>query len=83
MPFEFRKPEVKRKKGTIGYNIAKYRCQLDLSPQELAEKCNISRAHISNIEIGRFGKPSLDLLLKICNALGCTLSELLEGVIEV
>ncbi len=62
----------------IGTRIKEIRAQQGISAEELAELANLSSVYISYIENAR-RKPSLASLVKICNALGITLDELLYG----
>ena len=52
----------------MGNRIKLRRKELRIKQSELAEKLDISNNHISSIENGR-EKPSLDILLKICEEL--------------
>jgi putative transcriptional regulator len=45
-----------------------------ITQQELAEKANVSRAYISLIEAGKH-EPSISVLSKIANALGCGIKD--------
>ena len=51
------------------------RAALDMSQQELAERCGVSRQTVNAIEKGDYN-PSIRLCLAICHALGKTLDEL-------
>ena len=51
------------------------RAALDLSQEELAKKCGVSRQTISAIEKGDYN-PSVNLCITICRALGKTLNDL-------
>ncbi len=51
------------------------RVKKDLSQQELADLCEVTRQTIGLIEAGNYN-PSLGLCLKICRALDATLDEL-------
>ena len=51
------------------------RAAKDLSQEQLAEICNVSRQTISAIEKGDYN-PTIKLCLAICKALGKTLDEL-------
>lgn len=54
----------------IGLNIAYYRKIKNITQLELADKVNISRTHISNIEAPNMSvAPSLELLLSIADIL--------------
>ncbi len=51
------------------------RAGMDLSQQELADLCNVSRQTINAIEKGDYN-PTITLCINICKALGKTLDEL-------
>ena len=51
------------------------RAALDLSQEDLARKCEVSRQTISAIEKGDYN-PTINLCISICRALGKTLDEL-------
>ncbi len=51
------------------------RAALDLSQEELAEKCGVSRQTISAIEKGDYN-PTIRLCISICKVLGKTLNDL-------
>ena len=61
--------------GSIIKNLRKTK---RLSQLELAEICNISESHIKNIESG-LKHPGLDVLVRICNALGIPLEYLMTN----
>ena len=56
---------------SIGKRIKLRRKELNIKQNELAEKLNISNNHLSSVENGR-EKPSLELLLNICELLNVT-----------
>lgn len=63
----------------IGLNIAYYRKMRGYTQLELAEKLNISRTHLSNIEAPNVSTSmSLELLLNIANILDIPASSLLS-----
>lgn len=62
----------------IGHRIQKRRKALHIKQSELAELLDISNNHMSSIETGK-QKPSLDVLLKICEHLNTTPNHLLLG----
>lgn len=62
----------------IGKRIKLRRKELNIRQNDLAEKLNISNNHLSSVENGR-EKPSLELLLNICELLGTTPDYLLLG----
>ena len=51
------------------------RAGLDLSQEDLAKKCGVSRQTISAIEKGDYN-PTINLCIAICKVLGKTLDEL-------
>ena len=51
------------------------RAGMDLSQDDLAKKCGVSRQTISAIEKGDYN-PTINLCIAICKALGKTLDEL-------
>lgn len=65
----------------MGNRIKLRRKELRIKQSELAEKLDISNNHISSIENGR-EKPSLDILLKICEELCVIPDYLLLGNIH-
>ena len=54
------------------------RKELDIKQSKLAEMVDISNNHISSIETGR-QKPSMDIFIKLCDALKVTPDYLLLG----
>lgn len=63
----------------IGLKIAYYRKLAGLSQMELAEKIDVSRTHLSNIEAPNVTTSiSLDLLFRISDVLGIEVKNLLE-----
>lgn len=56
-------------------NVRKYRLMEDISQQELADKTDVSRQSINNIERERY-TPSVELALKISKALKCSVEDL-------
>lgn len=51
------------------------RAAMDLSQEDLAKKCEVSRQTISAIEKGDYN-PTINLCIAICKVLGKTLDEL-------
>lgn len=51
------------------------RAAKDLSQEDLARLCGVTRQTIGMIEAGDYN-PTLNLCLKICRALDCTLDDL-------
>ncbi len=61
----------------LGLNIAYYRKERGLSQMQLAEMVNISRTHMSRIEIADCAV-SLDVIFAICETLGVSANKLFE-----
>ena len=61
----------------LGKNIRKYRKLRDMRQEDLAECCECSNSHIGQIENAR-GIPSLEMIVKIANALSVTVDQLLR-----
>lgn len=61
----------------LGLNIAYYRKQRGLSQLQLAEMVDISRTHMSRIEIADCAV-SLDVVFDICDALQVTPTKLFD-----
>lgn len=51
------------------------RAALDLSQEELAKRCKVTRQTISAVESGDYN-PTINLCVQICRVLGKTLDEL-------
>lgn len=62
----------------IGRRIAKRRIQMGLKQNVLAERIGISNNYLSSIERGK-EKPSLEIIVNICNNLQVTPDYLLMG----
>lgn len=63
----------------IGYRIKEVREQNHVSQAQLAEMTDLSISYISHIENAK-RKASLESIIRIVNALGITVDELLAGV---
>lgn len=61
----------------FGARIAKLRRQLNLSQEELAERCGFHRTYIGSIERGE-KSPTLNTIEKFANGLNVTIPELLD-----
>ena len=61
---------------TFGQNVRDRRRELKLLQEKVAEMCNCSTSHIGQIENGRV-KPSLEMTVRIANALQTTTDRLL------
>jgi len=66
---------------SLGKRVKHYREKAKLSQLELADKSQLSRPYISQIERGKFGA-SLDAVISIANALGISSDELLIDSLE-
>lgn len=62
----------------LGQRIAQRRIQMGLKQNVLAESIGISNNYLSSIERGK-EKPSLEIIVNICNALQVTPDYLLMG----
>lgn len=58
------------------YRVKQKRQELKLSQAELADKSGVSRATISALENGDLKRTTTDTLIKLANALGCTVGEI-------
>ena len=65
----------------MGTRIKVRRKELKIKQSELAERINISNNHMSSIETGK-EKLSIDVFVKICEALNVTPDYLLLGCIH-
>lgn len=62
----------------IGTNIRRYREELDISLNELAERSHVSKGYISALENGTSNRrPSGETLYALAEVLGVTMSELM------
>jgi transcriptional regulator with XRE-family HTH domain len=62
----------------LGKRIASARKKKGLTQERLAEHAELTNTYVSNIERGR-SIPSLETLMKLCSALGCTPDTVLLG----
>lgn len=60
----------------LGKNIKKFRLLAGLTQSQLAEICECSNGHIGQVE-NAVTKPSLDMTVRIANALNTTVDQLL------
>lgn len=71
--------ENRRNYMELGLNIAYYRKRAGLTQEQLAERVDISRSHLSAIEAPNIIRPfSLEILFDLANALGIQPNKLLE-----
>ena len=61
----------------IGKRIQYYRLKKEFTQEYIAEKAGVSIPHLSRIENGS-GKPSLQTLVNICNALNVTIDDIMQ-----
>ena len=66
----------------LGANIRKYRVNLGMKQEELAEKVECSSTHIGMVENAN-SKPSLEMVVKIANALQVTPDQLLLDSVDI
>lgn len=71
-----------RRRGTadyiaLGKNVKKFRLMRNMRQKDLAELCDSSDSYIGHIENAR-GIPSLEMVVKIANALEVTVDQLLS-----
>lgn len=62
---------------TICKRIKKYRSDIGMTQEDLAEKVGVSRVYIGYVEQGR-NSPSLEILEKIAKSLKVKISDLIE-----
>ena len=63
----------------FGQLVAKHRRAKDLSQETLAEKADLDRTYLSDIERG-VRNPGIKNVIRLAKALGITTAKLLEGV---
>ena len=74
---DFHKISNEEKFKRLGLNIALYRKKKNMTQADLAEKVNISRTHMGNIEAPNIVKPiSMELAFDIADALEVPVSAL-------
>lgn len=71
------KNEYKQYYEKFGLNVVYYRKRKRLTQLQLAECIDISRSHISAIELGNIGV-SFDVLFKMCEILDITPKQLFD-----
>ena len=75
--------EEKRKREMatyIGNNIRKYRVDMKLTREQLAEKSHITASHLYQLEIGNC-VPSIITTVDICNALNISVAQLTNSLL--
>ncbi len=74
------KARRRRKRAAVfGANVRRVREELELSQDALAAEAEVHRTHVSLIEGGQVD-PTLMTAVDLANALGVTLSKLVEGI---
>jgi transcriptional regulator with XRE-family HTH domain len=71
--------DMASRSARIGKRIKHLREERALTIRELAERSEVSRTHLSELERGLIPSPGLDNLERLAAALGTTLVGLLEG----
>ena len=66
----------KRREIFLQYKIREKRELLNMSQTELSKKSGVSRTIISGLESGSIEVTTTETLLKIANALGCSVKEI-------
>lgn len=61
----------------LGLNVSYYRRRRGLTQEQLAEKVNIDRTHVGNLELARAGT-SLDVVFNIADALEVPVNKFFE-----
>lgn len=64
---------------SFGQNVAKHRRAKEFSQEALAEKADLDRTYLSDIERG-VRNPGIRNVVRIAKAIGISASELLKGV---
>ncbi len=65
----------------LGKNIRQRRLLAGMRQEDLAERCNYSTSHIGQVENAKT-TPSLETIVRIANALGVTVDQLLYESID-
>lgn len=60
----------------MGYKIKEIRKEKNMTQEQLAEKSKVSRAIISDLETGKRTVTSTKTLMKIAEALGCSVADI-------
>ena len=64
---------------TFGGNVREARVKLNLTQEELAEKCGLDFRQIGFIERGEIN-PTLQTIHRLCKGLGCSSNNLFRGL---
>ena len=60
----------------MGYRIKEIRKEKNMTQEQLCKKANVSRAIISYLETGKRTVTSTKTLMKIAEALGCSVADI-------
>ena len=63
----------------LGDELYNARINAGMTQEELAHESHVDRSYISQLENGKWS-PTVDVLFRLCDALGLTLSELMARV---
>lgn len=61
----------------LGEQIRRIRESRGLNLTDLAKRCRISKAYLSQLENGHNSRPSAEFIVRICRALGCPVDAVL------
>ena len=61
----------------LGERIRQIRKSRRLTLTDLARRCKISKAYLSQLENGHNSRPSAEFVIRICRALGCSVEAVL------
>ena len=61
----------------LGEQIRRIRESRGLSLTDLAKRCRISKAYLSQLENGHSSRPSAEFIIRISHALGCSVDAIL------
>jgi transcriptional regulator with XRE-family HTH domain len=62
----------------IGDRVERRRLARGWDQSELARRAGVSSSYVNRIEAGKYGRPSVAMLTKLAEALGCRLVDLTE-----
>lgn len=63
----------------FGYAVRRYREQLDLSQEDLADRCGLHRTYIGGVERGE-KNPTIRTMFRIASALAVPLHQLIADI---
>ena len=65
---------------SLAENLKQRRLQKQLTQPALAEKAEVSKGYIYMLESGEMTNPTLDILIKIADALDCTIADFAQKI---